>query len=67
MKITMPSQLSGESKEKFDLLKGHFKSVGELLRALGICGYRPDDFTAVPLDEAVNTLYGQVEEGRHNS
>lgn len=64
-KVTMPSQLTGEAKEKFDLLKGHFHgSIFELLKALGHCGYRPDDFTAVPLDEAVNTLYGQVEEGR---
>lgn len=64
MKITMPSQLTGESKEKFDLLREHFKGVFELLKALGWCGYRPDDWTSVPLDEAINTLYSQVEEKR---
>lgn len=64
MKITMPSQLSGDSKAKFDLLREHFNGVFELLKALGWCGYRPDDWTSVPLDEAVETLYSQVEERR---
>jgi len=63
-KITMPSQLQGESKVKFDLLKDHFGSVFRLLEALGWCGYRPDDWTSVPLDKAVDTMYAQVEEGR---
>jgi hypothetical protein len=60
----MPSELTGEAKEKFDLLRGHFKGVFELLKALGHCGYRPDGFSPVALDEAVNMLYSQVEEGR---
>lgn len=65
MKITMPSHLTGEAKEKFDLLKEHFHgSIFEILKALSLHGYRPDDFTAVPLDEAVEALYRQVEDHR---
>lgn len=58
----MPSQLTGESKEKFDLLREHFKQgVFELLRALDKHGYRPDDFTSVALDVAIDKLYAEIE------
>lgn len=63
-KIILPSELIGEAKEKFDLLSDHFNDPYLLLKALGHCGYVPDRFTAVPLDQAVATLYAQVEEGR---
>jgi hypothetical protein len=59
--ITMPSQLTGESKEKFELLKDHFKGVFELLHALDKHGYRPDHFTSVALDVAIDKLYAEIE------
>jgi len=60
--ITMPSQLTGESREKFDLLMDHFKrSVFDLLRALDRHGYRPDHFTSVGLDVAIDKLYAEIE------
>jgi hypothetical protein len=60
MRVTMPSQLTGDHKEKFDLLRDHFGGVFQLLAALDGVGYRPDNWTSVALDEAIDALYRNV-------
>ena len=60
MKITMPSMLEEDDKVKFELLKDRYGVFG-LLRELDRYGYRPDDFTAISLDEAIRKLFDATE------
>ena len=58
MKISMPSQLEGDDKIKFDLLKDKYGVFG-LLKELSRYGYQPDYWTSVPLDEAIRKLFDE--------
>lgn len=54
----MPSQLAGEDKVMFQLLLEKH-GVFNLLRELEKYGYRPDEWTSVPLDEAIRKLFNE--------